>query len=139
MARFFGRYEHTLDVKGRVILPVRFRAAFDKGGFLAEHSEGCLALWTPEEFDKQMATQEEREVTSQQERNQVRQWASSSYEVELDRQGRLPIPGRLRAFAGLAENVLVTGVINRVELWEPTRWNEKIGPEEQRLADGLDR
>jgi len=138
VARFFGRYEHTLDAKGRVILPARFRAPFEQGGFLAEQSEGCLALWTPEQFDKQMATQEELESVGRQERNSVRHWASSSYEVEVDRQGRLPIPQQLREFAGLAENVLVTGVINRVELWDPSRWNEKVGPEEQRLAEGLE-
>lgn len=139
VARFFGTYEHTLDAKGRVILPARFRAAFAEGGYLTENHDGCLALWTPDQFDKQMLEREERESAGRQERNQARMWASSSHEVELDRQGRMAIPARLREFAGLAENVLVTGIINRVELWDPRRWEEKIGPEEQRLADGLER
>jgi len=137
VARFFGTYEHTLDAKGRVILPVRFRAAFDQGGFLTQNHDGCLALWTPEQFERQMRDREERESAGRPERNQARMWASTSHEVELDRQGRMPIPSRLREFAGLRENVLVTGIINRVELWDPTRWEEKVGPEEQRLADGL--
>lgn len=139
VARFFGTYEHTLDAKGRVILPARFRAAFAEGGYLTENHDGCLALWTPDQFDRQMLEREERESAGRQERNQARMWASSSHEVELDRQGRMAIPARLREFAGLAENVLVTGIINRVELWDPRRWEEKIGPEEQRLADGLER
>ncbi len=138
MARFFGTYEHTLDSKGRVILPARFRAAFEHGGYLSQNLDGCLALWTPEQFDRQMQEKEERESLSRSDRNQARLWASTTHEVEVDRQGRMPIPARLREFAGLHENVLVTGVINRVELWDPTRWEEKVGPEEERLSAGLD-
>lgn len=138
VARFFGTYEHTLDVKGRVILPARFRAAFEHGGYLTQNHDGCLALWTPEQFDKQMQEKEERESMSRADRNQARLWSSTSAEVEIDRQGRMAIPARLRDFAGLRENVLVTGIINRVELWDPARWEEKVGPEEQRLSDGLD-
>ena len=137
-ARFFGTYEHTLDAKGRVILPVRFRADFEHGGYLTQNYDGCLALWTPDQFHEQMRSREERESLSQGDRNQARLWASSTHEVEIDRQGRMPIPSRLREFAALRENVLVTGAINRVELWDPDRWNERIGPEAQRLSEGRD-
>jgi MraZ protein len=138
VTRFFGTYEHTLDAKGRVILPARFRAPFDQGGFLTQNHDGCLALWTPEEFDVQMRDRAERESTSRVERNQARLWASNTHEVEIDRQGRMAIPARLREFANLHENVLVTGAINRVELWDPDRWDQKLGPEVQRLSDGAD-
>ncbi|MHB8682394.1 MAG: division/cell wall cluster transcriptional repressor MraZ [Acidimicrobiales bacterium] len=138
MARFFGTYEHTLDAKGRVILPARFRAAFAEGGFLSQNTDGCLALRTPEEFERQMQEKESRESLSRSDRNQARLWASNTHEVEIDRQGRMAIPSRLREFAGLHENVFVTGVINRVELWDPSRWEERVGPEEQRLTEGLD-
>ncbi|MHB8594865.1 MAG: division/cell wall cluster transcriptional repressor MraZ [Acidimicrobiales bacterium] len=138
MARFFGTYEHTLDSKGRVILPARFRAHFEHGGYLTQNHDGCLALWTPEQFERQMQEKEEREATSRGDRNQARLWASTSHEVEIDRQGRMALPARLREFAGLRGDVLVTGIINRVELWDPARWQEKVGPEEQRLTEGLD-
>ena len=133
MAGFVGRYEHSLDTKGRVILPAKFRPSFDRGGFLTEHSEGCLALWTPSEFVRQMEAMQESAGLGRSERNRARVWASSSAEVEIDRQGRMPIPGHLRTFAKLDSEVLVLGVIDRVELWDPTAWAEKVLPEESWL------
>ena len=133
MAGFVGRYEHSLDSKGRVILPAKFRANFEKGGFLTEHAEGCLALWTPAEFERQMASMQERASTSREDRNRARVWASTSAEVEIDRQGRMPIPSLLRTFAGLDAEVLVHGAIDRVELWDPGRWAQQVQPAEDWL------
>jgi len=138
VAGFVGRYEHSLDIKGRVILPAKFRAQFERGGYLAQQSEGCLALWTPGEFDRQMAVMQERAESGRANRNRARLWASSSHEVEIDRQGRMAIPAHLRAFAGLENEVLVHGAIDRVELWNPASWAERVLPEESWLLDGDD-
>jgi MraZ protein len=134
-ARFFGRYEHSLDAKGRVILPARFRASFDSQAYLSQHLEKCLALWTPEEFEKQMAVMEVAQEQSQKERNFARVWAAGSTEVEIDRQGRLAIPAYLREFAGLDTAVLVNGALNRIELWRPDEWEQRVRPSESRLTE----
>jgi MraZ protein len=128
-----GRYEHSLDIKGRVILPAKFRVPFERGGYLTQHSEGCLALWTPSEFERQMAVMQERAEAGRSDRNRARLWASSSHEVEIDRQGRMAIPSHLRLFAGLETEVLVHGAIDRVELWNPPAWAERVLPEERWL------
>lgn len=133
MARFFGRYEHSLDPKGRVILPVKFRPPFEHGGYLSQFYEGCLALWTPEAFDRRLVQLEEAANEGRAERNQARMVSSSSFEVEVDRQGRMAIPARLREFARLEGDVLVIGAIDRVELWDAALWEEKLLPEERRL------
>ena len=136
MARFFGRYEHSLDDKGRVILPSKFRGPFERGGYLTQYQDGCLSLWTPDEFESQMEVMQQRAATGRGDRNLARLWASTSHEVEVDRQGRMAIPSHLREFAGLDGDVLVHGAIDRVELWDPTRWAEKVQPEEERLTAG---
>ena len=99
MARFFGRHEHSLDDKGRVILPAKFRTHFEHGGYLAPEQDGCLSLWTPDQFEVQMDAMMERSTTSRSDRNLVRLWASTSHELEIDRQGRMAIPARLREYA----------------------------------------
>jgi len=135
VARFIGRYEHSLDAKGRVILPVKYRADFERGGFLSQHSEGCLALWTPDEFDLQLEVNRARAEQGRADRNLSRVWSSGSAEVEVDKSGRMPIPAYLRAFAKLETEVLVIGAIDRVELWSPAVWDEKVLPSEQDLQE----
>jgi MraZ protein len=134
-ARFFGRYEHSLDTKGRVILPARFRSHFGERAYITQFQEGCLAVWTQDEFDKQMDDKEASQEAGRDERNDARVWAAGSHEVELDRQGRLQIPAYLREFAHLETNVLVTGALNRIELWNPADWDRRVKPSEARLVD----
>ena len=139
MARFFGRYEHSLDEKGRLILPAKFRPHFEHGGFISQYLDGCLALWTAEEFEKQMVTMETNQELSREQRNLARLWASGTQEVEVDkRSGRMAIPQYLRTSAGLERDVLVSGAINRVELWNPAAWEDRIRPSEVALTEGAD-
>ena len=124
-ARFFGRYEHSLDAKGRVILPAKLRVHFSRPGFLTPHLEGCLALWTEEEFEKEIEIRLAQADGNVIARNVVREWSAAVFEVEVDRQGRMALPPNLRSYAGLEQEVLVVGMINRVELWSPSRWAER--------------
>jgi MraZ protein len=122
-------------VKGRIILPARFRGHFDTQAYLSQHHERCLALWTPEEFDRQLAEMEAAQERGPQERNLARVWASGSTEIELDRQGRVAIPAYLREFAHLESAVLITGSLNRIELWNPAEWAARVQPAEAALTD----
>jgi MraZ protein len=71
-------------------------------------------------------------------RNRARLWAATSHEVEIDRQGRMPIPSHLREFASLQGEVLVHGAIDRVELWDPGAWDERVRPDERWMLDDED-
>lgn len=133
--RFVGRYEHSLDVKGRIILPARFRASFDTLAFVSKHNERCLAVWTPEAFEKKLDEMQELQDRSAQDRQMVRAWASGSAEVELDKQGRLAIPAYLREYARLDSAVLVHGAITHIEVWDPSEWEVRGVPGDDELAD----
>ncbi|MHB8429348.1 MAG: division/cell wall cluster transcriptional repressor MraZ [Acidimicrobiales bacterium] len=136
MARFVGQFEHSLDDKGRVILPAKFRPPFDHGGYLTGSEDRCLALWTHEMFEAKMDELLEHSTSSKEDRNLMRYWAANSHELEIDRQGRMAIPARLREYGELVSEVLVVGAVNRVELWNPRLWDEKVLPQGERLALG---
>lgn len=133
--RFVGRHEHSLDVKGRIILPARYRTSFDTAAFVSKHNERCLALWTPEAFERKLDEMESIQDRSPQDRSMVRAWAAGSVEVELDRQGRVAIPGYLREFAGLESAVLIHGAISHIEVWNPQEWEIRGAPGDAELAD----
>jgi MraZ protein len=139
VSRFFGTYEHSLDAKGRAILPARFRGPMGAQAYVSKYQERCLAVWTLDEFEKQMADQEEKQVHGRSARNLARIWAAGSAEIDIDRQGRFAIPAHLREFAGLAtENpILVIGALNRVELWNPAEWQQRVEPSEAELVGDL--
>lgn len=134
-SRFFGQYEHSLDAKGRVILPAKFRASFEHGGYLTKYLDRCLALWTPERFEEQMRSQEQAQNESSEKRQVARLWSAGTQEVEVDRQGRIAIAQNLRDFAHLDGEVLVQGAINRVELWDPQLWSERVQAAERALTE----
>ena len=138
-SRFFGRFEHSVDAKGRIVLPARFRKEFDTQAYVSQYTDGCVALWTPEEFDLQLASMEERQAHSSQDRNMARIWAGTSAEVEIDRQGRLAVPVYLRTFARLGSTVLVMGALQRVELWNPDVWEARVRPAEDAMIHPPDR
>lgn len=125
MERFVGRYDRSLDAKGRVIIPARLRLHFETSGYLAPHEDGCIALWTDEEFAKEADRQHAHELDGQEARHEVREWFSHVAKVELDGQYRMAIPTDLRAHAGLEGDVLFVGVHDRVELWSKDRWDAR--------------
>jgi MraZ protein len=120
--RFFGKFEHCLDQKGRLTLPRKFRPHFGDLAYLTTEREGCLALWHPEEFEKLMESElakSDRDLLS---RNAFRDWSSKVFDLHIDAQNRIALPPELRPRVSSQENVVVVGVINRVELWAPEAW-----------------
>ena len=121
---FFGEHQHSLDAKGRLILPAKFRDAFAEVAYVTKVVDGCLAVWTTLEFEAITTEMREKARRGEEERNAVRAWAAGAAEVAPDKQGRIAIPASLRSYAGLENDVMVTGAINHVELWNPERWRE---------------
>lgn len=141
MPVFFGEFRHSLDAKGRVILPAKFRDRLADGGYITKRLDGCLAVFTAEEFEKVAQELQEKARRGQAERNVVRSFAAGTAEFQPDRQGRIVIPANLISFAGLQHEVVITGQLGSIEIWDADKWDEVNQRGEELLAaaqPGLD-
>lgn len=119
---FMGEYNHTIDPKGRVIIPAKFRDSLGENFFVTRGLDGCLFVYNEEEwtnFEEKLKT---LPITNKDARNFVRFFLSSSDNVEMDKQGRINLPTKLIEYADLQKDVVLIGVGSRVEIWSKDRW-----------------
>lgn len=122
---FRGTYDHSLDAKNRLTLPARFRGQLGEKVVLAKGTANCVTVWTPDEFDAYVAAALAGEHPLSPRADQInRYFQANSHEVEIDAAGRVAISPRLMAHAGLAKEVVVTGVGSRLEIWDRKAWDE---------------
>jgi len=136
MDRLVGRYEHSLDNKGRLVLPLRLRTAFEgHGGYLAKGQEGCLALWPHDRYQDRLALLESRADATEDKRDRRNERVFAAAEQVIpDSQGRIAIAPYLQQWAHLdPARVLVRGANRIVELWNLARWEELESLAEQEL------
>jgi MraZ protein len=133
---FVGTFEHSLDDKGRVVLPATFRSHLADRGVLTQF-DSCLALWTSDGFEAVATrlTDKIREGAAPQEA--MRAFAANAHEVRPDSQGRITIPQRLRDFAHLDREVVVIGAIARVEIWDAARWRDVSATADEDLTEAV--
>jgi MraZ protein len=120
---FTGEYRHAVDDKGRLAIPVRFRAQLEGGVVLSRWIDGCLAIHTRSGWETLAAKAAGVPVTDPAGRIFERQIFAGAAEVEMDRQGRVLVPAYLREEMGIAGDALVIGVRDHGEIWAPDRWN----------------
>jgi MraZ protein len=135
---FLGEYQHSLDTKGRVILPARYRDQLADGAFVTKGRGGCLAVFAPEEFESVASQVREQSKRGARELNAARVFFSGAHDVQPDKQGRVALPQNLREFAGLTRDVVVAGVFSRIEIWDRDRWLELDRVGDQALTDSDD-
>jgi len=127
-----GEVEHQLDDRGRVAVPRTFREIMEHGGFVTRGWYGCLFLFPWEEWRKIEDRLSQVRITDMS-GDPVKQFFSGGGKVFLDRQGRVTIPAALREYAGMTGDIIVRGVINRIEIWDKDRWlqyqQEHFSPE----------
>ena len=131
---FLGEFLHSLDPKGRLILPARFRELLTQA-FVTSQMDGCLALWTPAEFQARAEEMKDLAKGTAAERNMSRVFFAGAQEASPDRQGRIAIPANLRQYAGLSEErqVVVTGAWDHLEIWDVETWERTKGAGESAL------
>lgn len=132
---FVGQFEHSLDDKGRMVLPAVFRGSFELAGFLIKGSEGCLALLTPSRFRDIAAAMAGRSATGgSNQRAAKRSFGAGAARVVPDKQGRFAIPEELRRFAHLDKDCVVIGAIDEIEIWDAQRW-DRINAEGEKALE----
>jgi len=122
---FLGEYQHSLDAKGRVILPSKYRDQLSGGAYVTKGRGGCLSVYAAQEFSEVADRVREGSKRGRQELDAARSFFAGTAEVTPDKQGRIAIPQHLREYAGLDRDVVVAGVFSRVEIWDGRRWQER--------------
>lgn len=120
---FIGEFQHTLDVKGRMAIPAKFRNKLSGGAIVTRGIDRCLFILTPEDWEVFVQKLMNLPLSQANSRAFVRLMLSGAADVELDAQGRILIPDYLRRYAGMEKEVNVCGVYNRIEVWDRTAWN----------------
>lgn len=122
---FRGTFDYSLDSKSRLTVPARFRAALSDGLVLAKRVAGCVAVWTPDDYDAYMRSALERFHPMSPEAEQLeRFFSANSHDTDLDAAGRVGIPSFLLEHAGLGKEVVVTGAGRCLEIWDRQAWQD---------------
>jgi len=131
---FFGTYSHTLDAKGRLIIPAELRTGLGDTFYVTQNLDGCLSLYPEADFQ---ALKEKLDtlpkITNEAARRLRRFYFANSRQMEPDGQGRVLIPGTLRTYASLKKKIVLLGVDDHVEVWDEDLWktyNEETRPDD---------
>lgn len=122
---FTGDYRHSVDPKGRLVLPAKHRDRLQLGGFLTKFAGGCLAVFTAAEYEVVVNRLREQARNGELGIETIRQVAASTIDVKPDAQGRVLIPEPLRTWAGIDTDVVVAGMFNHIEIWPVTKWEDR--------------
>ena len=123
-AMFMGEYNHSIDEKGRLIIPSRFRYELGENFVLTKGLDGCLCIYPKTDWDDLMEKLHSLPLTNRNARKITRFLVSGAVACELDKQGRILVPASLRSHAGITKDVVLTGNLDRIEVWDKARWDE---------------
>lgn len=132
---FMGEYRHTIDEKGRIIIPAKFRGALGKAFVVTRGLDHCLFVYPASEWSHLEQKLKALPFTRADARAFTRFFFSGATEAELDKQGRVHLPGNLRQFAKLTKECVILGVSSRVEIWSKEIWENYFAQSEESFND----
>ena len=131
-----GEYEHSLDAKGRLIMPAKLREDIGEKFIVTKGLDGCLFAYSKEEWNNFEEKLKTLPLTNKNARDFVRFFLSGAVECEIDKQGRFLIPNNLRTYAILEKEIIIIGVGTRIEIWNRENW-KKYSSDENISADEI--
>ncbi|MFH1853832.1 MAG: division/cell wall cluster transcriptional repressor MraZ [Candidatus Omnitrophota bacterium] len=125
---FYGEYEHTLDRKGRLIIPSKFRDAikehYIERFFITRGLDKCLFMFAEDEWKMQEQKFKAMSFTKSESRRFNRLYFSGACEMVPDKQSRILIPSYLKEYANIKREVYIIGISNRIEIWSHDSWSD---------------
>ncbi|MFA5927380.1 MAG: division/cell wall cluster transcriptional repressor MraZ [Patescibacteria group bacterium] len=121
---FIGEYKHSIDEKGRLSIPVRFRDDLISGCVVTRGLDHCLWVYTQKEWEKIAEKLSDLPITQKDARSFARLMLAGAMDTKLDKAGRVNLPGYLKEYAGINGKVVITGVYNRLEIWPEDAWED---------------
>ena len=134
---FIGEFAHSLDDRGRLAIPAKFRPRFKDGAVVTRWLEKSLAVFPTKRFAELQGKVAELPVSRGNARQFTRFLMSGAHEDEPDGQGRIVLPQHLREYAGIANEAIVVGANDHLEIWSPKNWREYIADTEGSMAERL--
>lgn len=132
---FMGEYQHSIDAKGRLIIPAKFREHLTEGFVITRGLDNCLFGYPILEWRKLEEKLKKLPVTKKDARAFTRFFFSGATEVEVDKQGRINIPSNLLTHANVQKDCVVLGVSNRIEIWSKESWQNYFAESEESFND----
>lgn len=120
---FIGEYQHSLDEKGRVIVPAKYREQLGEHFVLTKGLDECLFIYPMTEWTLFEQKLKELPLTNMNARKFVRFFLSGAMECSPDKQGRILIPNALRVYSGIEKDIVFIGMSNHIEVWSKEKWN----------------
>jgi transcriptional regulator MraZ len=117
-----GEFQHNLDTKGRMAIPAKFREKLAVGAIITRGIDNCLFVFANAEWEELAKKLMALPLAQANSRAFVRLMLAGASDVELDHQGRILIPDYLRQYAGLKKEAVITGLYNRIEIWDEKSW-----------------
>ena len=130
---FFGEYIHSLDAKGRIIIPSKFREELGERFYVTQGLDECLYIFSEEKWGSLLENLQKLPMASKEARNISRRLIARAAQLEPDKMGRVLIPSVLRDAAGLDKDVSVVGAIDKLEVWNKEKWESAIDLDEERI------
>lgn len=134
---FIGEYHHSIDEKGRIIIPSKLRDELGKQFILTRGLDGCLFIYNKNEWDNVISKYKEL-PNIKEARNFMRFFLSGATYCEFDKQGRINIPSPLINYASLIKECIIIGVNDRLEIWSKENWESFVSENEQSFSDMAD-